>query len=354
MEDFFKALVEAGVDKLFLFAGLAFIAIAVLGKISGRIDPGPHGRVAAAVIGTALFAAGFWLYSAHPVRISRVAVVPPAFGKLGGCPMSINVQGIIDAAGTGPVIYEFEFSDGATSGAQTVNVEQSESVIVDSTWRIAASQVNAWVRLHTFKPKEMISDPEILDVDCAARTIARHGEPSSEAAVGVIPRPPAALASEIRPLAPASSAATGGTMASPRSAPKEDFVRIVSTTPTPGSRLQRGQRVPIDVILDYTLVSADRAILSLSIAEIPASSAGCNGAGGELSDAAEVPIQQGTHRTQITVTWSGDTGAATRGRIYGAGSLGLLAMFWVDNNGTRGDRIKIFPKDQIYCYSFGA
>lgn len=129
-----------------------------------------------------------------------------------------------------------------------------------------------------------------------------------------------------------------------------DSVELLSATPQPGSHLERGQPLRFDIRLAYDLVSANVAILSLSTAQFRDS---CNGTGGELVDAVDVPIQNGRHVIQISLTWSGDTGRATKGRIYGRGFLGFQPMFWVNNGGSRGERLKDFGTPAGYCYPFG-
>jgi hypothetical protein len=44
-----------------VIAGIAFLAIAVLGNITGRIEPGPQGRIGAAIAGGGLLLLGLFL-----------------------------------------------------------------------------------------------------------------------------------------------------------------------------------------------------------------------------------------------------------------------------------------------------
>jgi hypothetical protein len=58
--DIFKIIAEMSWDTLLLVVGLGFVAIGVLGNISGKISPGKEGRIAAAFVGVCLVAGGIW------------------------------------------------------------------------------------------------------------------------------------------------------------------------------------------------------------------------------------------------------------------------------------------------------
>ncbi len=65
MLDFFKELSQARPDTLLILFGLVFLAVAVFGDISGKIQPGKQGRIASAVLGPALVAVGLWMHGSH-------------------------------------------------------------------------------------------------------------------------------------------------------------------------------------------------------------------------------------------------------------------------------------------------
>ncbi|MCK4793965.1 MAG: hypothetical protein KAV87_60120 [Desulfobacteraceae bacterium] len=62
MEEFFTAIFNAPIATIFVVAGLLFLGIAVIGKISGKIEPGKGGRITSGVIGVILLGIGFAIY----------------------------------------------------------------------------------------------------------------------------------------------------------------------------------------------------------------------------------------------------------------------------------------------------
>ena len=66
MLDFLRTLfTEASFDNLFVIAGLAFLGIAVVGNVTGKITPGKGGRIASAIIGPILMAVGLAIHTEH-------------------------------------------------------------------------------------------------------------------------------------------------------------------------------------------------------------------------------------------------------------------------------------------------
>jgi len=63
MADFLTHLVDAPLANILILAGLAFLGIAIVGKISGTIEPSTSGRVMAGVVGVGLFAYGMYAHS---------------------------------------------------------------------------------------------------------------------------------------------------------------------------------------------------------------------------------------------------------------------------------------------------
>ena len=64
MSDLLSHLVDAPFANILILAGLGFLAIAVIGKISGKIDPSATGRAMAGVVGIALLVYGIYSHSA--------------------------------------------------------------------------------------------------------------------------------------------------------------------------------------------------------------------------------------------------------------------------------------------------
>lgn len=85
MPEFIKELLQARLDTLFVLAGLVFLGIAIVGNISGRIQPGKGGRIASAVVGPVLIIAGLWLHASHPSDEGGTArTAPDASGAAHG------------------------------------------------------------------------------------------------------------------------------------------------------------------------------------------------------------------------------------------------------------------------------
>jgi len=85
-----EAVFSAPTATLLVVAGLAFLAVAVVGNISGKISPGPQGRVAAGTIGALLLAGGIVMQQqtrppqASPVREAQQApLATPTQAQLG-------------------------------------------------------------------------------------------------------------------------------------------------------------------------------------------------------------------------------------------------------------------------------
>ena len=61
MEDLLKTLVNAPTNAVLILAGLSFLAVAVFGRVTDRLDPGPKGRIASGLLGVVLLAIGLLL-----------------------------------------------------------------------------------------------------------------------------------------------------------------------------------------------------------------------------------------------------------------------------------------------------
>jgi len=333
--DVLQILGEMSWDTLLLLVGLGFVAVAVLGNISGKISPGKGGRVAAAIVGAGLIAGGWWLHNVlHGFEVTDVAVAPiqPPSGH---CPVKVDLEGAVNARGSGDVLYYFDFSNGNASPASKAHFDQTGSQILPSVWEVHQSLNDASVRLHIMEPKDAVSKRSTtFSVTCEPPLPSAGG-------AGVVP--------EEAPTTPAPASAR------PIHAvdTSTDSVALDSITPKPGTYLKRGRPITFNMDASYNLASADSAILSISTVQLRTSAAGCRGGSGELVEAVEVPIVRGTHQVQVRLAWTGDTGSATKGRIYGSGYLSFSPMFWASNNGARGARLDFFGTYSEDCYQFG-
>jgi hypothetical protein len=68
MTDLLTHLVDAPLANILILAGLAFLGIAVIGKISGKIEPSTSGRAMAGVLGLVLLVYGVYSHSVTDTR----------------------------------------------------------------------------------------------------------------------------------------------------------------------------------------------------------------------------------------------------------------------------------------------
>ena len=57
--------VSKDISNLLILAGIVFLGVAVVGQITGKIDPGPRGRIAAGIIGGILLVGGLVMRPAN-------------------------------------------------------------------------------------------------------------------------------------------------------------------------------------------------------------------------------------------------------------------------------------------------
>src|SRR5580658_619484 len=314
-------------DTLSFLIGLTFLFIALLGSVWAKVRLGKIMRIVVGLAGATLVACCFWYHSAfHAFRVTSVQVDSPR-SRAGSCPLRVDLRGSVGSSGSGEVKYYFEFSDGNASGVQTAHYQRSDSGVVRSFWQVNESLNDGWVRLHVLAPNESVSGrSEPFSVKCVIGGQVGETQPGSRAT------------------------ATADTAQIPVVADSTDWVTLDSGLPASGIYLKRGQPVTFNINVSYNLASADSAFLFISTVQLRASAAGCAGAVGELVDAAKVVIVKGVHRAVVNLTWSGDTGSATRGSILGNGYLSFSPSFWVNNGGTRGERIDFFGTDANHCY----
>lgn len=93
MDEIVKTLFSAPLATVFVIAGLIFLLVAVVGNISGKIEPGPKGRLFSGILGLAFVVVGLAMHFAQnsappsttpnsPTALSKpaeqIAVVPQA------------------------------------------------------------------------------------------------------------------------------------------------------------------------------------------------------------------------------------------------------------------------------------
>jgi hypothetical protein len=123
--------------------------------------------------------------------------------------------------------------------------------------------------------------------------------------------------------------------------PFVDSVKIQSMGPKPDTPLHQPTDIQLD--LDYSLFSADRAILAVYLEQFPQAAGGCNGTEHQTNGGTNLPVARGEHIVSVTVRWPG---------APGAGFLAVGASFWRDVDGQA-----VGPPTQLglfadVCYSF--
>ena len=92
MDAILKTILEAPLPNLLIFAGLIFVGLSVLGGISGKLEPGKQGRIAAGVIGALLMLIGIYL------SVSG-AGIPQAARTVATSPLEAPLPNVLIVAG---------------------------------------------------------------------------------------------------------------------------------------------------------------------------------------------------------------------------------------------------------------
>lgn len=133
-----------------------------------------------------------------------------------------------------------------------------------------------------------------------------------------------------------------------------DSIQFVSVKTKHDVPIQRGKPIDMKVTVHYTLVSQKSAKLSISTAQYR--DPHCTG-NGELVTAQEMVVHRGSKTVTIPITWPGDTGMKSKGRVYGSGALSFTAILWNDNGGgflptTPREQYGVYPFSNDYCAAF--
>ena len=224
MGDLLKVLIESPVANLFIIAGLVFLGIAVVGNISGKIQPGTGGRILSGLVGVTLMGSGLMMYSpqlpkesstpndiptmeskvsareSSPVTVSPVTpvvntlvptmLVPPTeiptsvptgfrvietflradpFDFSGTCPVMITFSGRISVAGGGGTVsYKWIRNDGASAPVETLTFDGPGSKDINTTWYIGAAGMSysGWQAIEVFDPQPITSEHANFTIQC--------------------------------------------------------------------------------------------------------------------------------------------------------------------------------------------
>ena len=140
MLDFLKTLfTETSLDTMFVVAGLAFLGIAVVGNVTGKITPGRGGRNASGVLGPILIAIGLVVHSGHgspkPPEEKTLAAIrltsnpSQATVFLDGQKVGTTEQGTLTLGNLQPRPFSVRVTkDGYTSWEQAVELHAGQEV----------------------------------------------------------------------------------------------------------------------------------------------------------------------------------------------------------------------------------
>ena len=83
IDELVKALFSAPLATVFVIAGLIFLLVAVVGNISGKIEPGPKGRIFSGMLELAFVIAGLAIHFAQKPDQAVVGTSKPIIPKAG-------------------------------------------------------------------------------------------------------------------------------------------------------------------------------------------------------------------------------------------------------------------------------
>jgi hypothetical protein len=205
MDKIVQIIFASPVVNLFIVAGLVFVGIAIVGNISGKIQPGRTGRIVSGVFGLILLGAGLAMYSTPTSTPSANAPAsqadtgtmdtqqkesasspvtnPPApsgfrvveailradpFDYTGTCPVVITFSGRISAVGGGRVSYKFLRNDGASAPVETLTFDAPGSKDVSTTWTLGGpgDAYAGWQAIQILEPQELTSAQATFAIQC--------------------------------------------------------------------------------------------------------------------------------------------------------------------------------------------
>lgn len=94
MTDFLSHLVDAPLQNILILAGLGFLAVGVIGKISANIEPGTGGRIMSGILGAILL-----IYGVHSHMLSDQQ---PHVKAAGGTPVRVSLPAHVVAGTVDP------------------------------------------------------------------------------------------------------------------------------------------------------------------------------------------------------------------------------------------------------------
>jgi hypothetical protein len=207
MNEMLELIFKSPVANLLIIAGLVFLGIAVVGDISGKIQPGTAGRLLSGLLGLCLLGGGLVMYQRTPVdrdastpsennSVSvdtgsvRTDILPPTltpaliplgfrivetfvradpFDYVGACPVIITFSGRISVAGGGGIVsYKWIRNDGASAPVETLTFAGPGSQDISTTWYLgdAGMTYSGWQAIEILDPEALTSERAEFKIQC--------------------------------------------------------------------------------------------------------------------------------------------------------------------------------------------
>ena len=199
MNELLAIIFGSPVANLLIIAGLGFLGIAVVGNVSGKIQPGTGGRLLSGLMGLCLLAGGLFMYQSTPrekdpnssptsspatsveVGITSPTAVPSGFriveaflradpfDYVGACPVMITFSGRVSVAGgAGMVSYKWIRNDGASAPVETLTFSGPGSQDINTTWYIGETGMNysGWQAIEILDPQALTPDRAEFNIQC--------------------------------------------------------------------------------------------------------------------------------------------------------------------------------------------
>ena len=125
MTDVLSHLVDAPIANILILAGLAFLAIGVLGKISGKIEPNTTGRILSGLLGLILLIYGIYNHAATDAAPNQPNPTPIAAGRRPPRPVKPAPAGISG---------DWKNDNPQTRGITRLEVRQSGDLVAVHAW----------------------------------------------------------------------------------------------------------------------------------------------------------------------------------------------------------------------------
>jgi hypothetical protein len=139
MTDLLSHMLDAPVANILILAGLAFLAIAVLGKISGKIEPSATGRIMSGLLGMVLLIYGIYAHSSGD-RPRNQGGQMPGKGAVARPPPHKPVKSVPEPLLSG----SWKNDNSQTRGVTRLDVQQNADVVTVHAWAACSPQDCDW------------------------------------------------------------------------------------------------------------------------------------------------------------------------------------------------------------------